>query len=120
MFKPIMAGSLLIVAAMMFLTVSLVISLDAVPHPQEINRRWVNNRADGFSNATAAKSNPLISELNPNNGLGEQEALLLRAREAFNDAVVFHVPQNAAVQIHDYKDRTARTVCVKYSAAVNG
>lgn len=25
-------------------------------------------------------------------------------------AVVFHVPQNAAVQIHDYKDRTARTV----------
>lgn len=25
-------------------------------------------------------------------------------------AVVFHVPQNAAVQIHDYKERTARTV----------
>lgn len=25
-------------------------------------------------------------------------------------AVVFHVPQNAAVQIHDFKDRTARTV----------
>jgi len=25
-------------------------------------------------------------------------------------AVVFHVPQNAAVQIHDYKNRTARTV----------
>jgi major vault protein len=25
-------------------------------------------------------------------------------------AVVFHVPQNSAVQIHDYKDRTARTV----------
>ncbi|CAN1208580.1 hypothetical protein TUMEXPCC7403_00065 [Tumidithrix helvetica PCC 7403] len=25
-------------------------------------------------------------------------------------AVVFHVPQNAAVQLHDYKDRTARTV----------
>ncbi|HEY9704097.1 MAG TPA: colicin uptake protein, partial [Allocoleopsis sp.] len=25
-------------------------------------------------------------------------------------AVVFHVPQNAAVQIHDYKQRTARTV----------
>ncbi len=25
-------------------------------------------------------------------------------------AVVYHVPQNAAVQIHDYKDRTARTV----------
>ncbi len=25
-------------------------------------------------------------------------------------AVVFHVPQNAAVQIHDYKERTAKTV----------
>lgn len=25
-------------------------------------------------------------------------------------AVVFHIPQNAAVQIHDYKERTARTV----------
>jgi major vault protein len=25
-------------------------------------------------------------------------------------AVVFHVPQNAAVQIHDYKERSARTV----------
>jgi major vault protein len=25
-------------------------------------------------------------------------------------AVVYHVPQNAVVQIHDYKDRTARTV----------
>ena len=25
-------------------------------------------------------------------------------------AVVFHVPQNSAVQIHDYKERTARTV----------
>lgn len=25
-------------------------------------------------------------------------------------AVVFHVPQNAAVQVHDYKERTARTV----------
>jgi hypothetical protein len=120
MFKPIMAGSLLIVAAMMFLTVTLVISLDAVPHPQEINRRWVNNRADGFSNATAAKSNPLISELNPNNGLGEQEALLLRAREAFNEAVVFHVPQKEKLLDYRLIHKDCQQRSVKCSAAVNG
>jgi len=37
----------------------------------------------------------------------ENQTILARDKSR---AVVFHVPQNAAVQIHDYKERTARTV----------
>ncbi|HEY9668993.1 MAG TPA: colicin uptake protein [Coleofasciculaceae cyanobacterium] len=43
----------------------------------------------------------------------ESEAKLVHKRLSQRDrtrAVVFHVPQNAAVQLHDYKNRTARTV----------
>ena len=39
-----------------------------------------------------------------------QETYDFSAQRDKTKAVVFHVPQNAAVQIHDYKERTARTV----------
>lgn len=41
---------------------------------------------------------------------GTRSPLRQRQKRDKTHAVVFHVPQNSAVQIHDYKERTARTV----------
>jgi major vault protein len=41
---------------------------------------------------------------------GQKSGVHSKSQRDKTRAVVFHVPQNAAVQIHDYKDRTARTV----------
>src|SRR5919199_792653 len=41
---------------------------------------------------------------------GQKSGVPSKSQRDKTRAVVFHVPQNAAVQIHDYKDRTARTV----------
>ena len=65
----------------------------------------------------------LIRKVDPFSGRGKKYKDMSALREAKMDesfiaeptrdktkAVVFHVPQNSAVQIHDYKERTARTV----------
>jgi major vault protein len=62
-----------------------------------LKRDPVADRGQRFNSSSSATSSPSTEEDSPS------------PRDKTR-AVVFHVPQNAAVQIHDYKERTARTV----------
>ncbi len=59
----------------------------------------LHQRADPVADRNRSAAHP-----KPASG-GDEATVPPRSR-----AVVFHVPQNAAVQIHDYKERTARVV----------
>jgi major vault protein len=63
----------------------------------------------------AKELSPVVEELlsnkfDPVSDRGTREKSGFTSTRDKTRAVVFHVPQNAAVQIHDYKQRTARTV----------
>jgi major vault protein len=75
---------------------------------------WEKELPPVVENIITQKIDPMSERGAQGSDWGDQPAqrmgLGTQAKRDKTRAVVFHVPQNAAVQIHDYKQRTARTV----------
>ncbi len=70
---------------------------------------WAKDLPDVVEDLLAHKADP-VSERSIQMAGNVAAAPLRPVKRDRTRAVVFHVPQNAAVQIHDYKARTARVV----------